>query len=1214
MNSRALPSRRVRQTLWTLGTALLLSLDMGAALSATPPQVAISQIPLTLVIPAHPQVVMIVGNSESMDGNVSGAIVVGSGAGTAVKDLTSSSSPILYAVPSGYTPPLVGPDVNGNAPITVDGSLRTGSAVSGTLYDNSKSRLNLTKLSIKAVLNTYAPTTDFALMDYSTGTPSVNTTWVYYMSDASGFTFNTTGTTPAGDISLPNPCFGANGGDETAGDCTSMGQFYSPGNSAHLSQQNFVNIATTSDNPAVNDVLYASGLPSVFVTYNGPSPASPYPPSFQLTDYEAGKIFLSYSNSAPNIGSFGTGPTNAGFVPSSPQVMYAQRGFGYSSSVSGGSGNLLLPLASAGTGNTPPTLTQLNAYLATFATYLAPETSDPTTSEIKSSAGQSPLAGPLKQAYAYYTGSSPYTKVPASSNGCTPLRYVVILTDGLPTMDLNGNNWPPLGSTAAAGYGVTATFNADGTLNTTNDQAVTDVLTEISALKSKNVKTYIIGMGAGVNPSNNPQAAATLTAMAIAGGTINYFPATSSAAVATDLDSILSKIEAENLATTAAAVNSTGLHTGSDVYQAKYTSSDTYNDWTGDMLAFAIDPKTGLVNTAISNALWRVQTQIDGQPWNTGSNARLIATCVPTSGICGNSTGTPFEWGTGTAPISATSALGLQLMTSPTDTQGQARLNYLRGDTSNYVLNGGTLRTRTHILGDIVDSNPLYIGAPNGSFVDPTYIAFRNSNNGRKPVIYFGANDGMLHGIDAATGKELFAYIPSGVYANLINLTKPIYNDSHQFFVDGSPTAGDVQFSDSSWHTIVASGLNGGGKSVFALDVTNPTAVTNETVLASDVLWEFTDANMGLSYSRPFIADTDAGFMVVFGSGYDNGGDDYLYFINAQTGALVQKVDLCTAAKTNPCSSTAPNGVSSPVVVNSGGAIGTTDDTVYVGDLQGNLFKVTIPNVQSGTTTYAVTVLFQARDSSGNMQPITTTPVVSLHPNFPKSPYNTPVVYFGTGQFLGTGDITNANVQSFYGVWDNSIVATPPFTRSNLVQQVVTDATITVCVTQPTGSCVNTTEVVRTITNNAIDWTKFAGFYMDLGTAISASDSGERVITDPRLVNGSIIFTTYVPTTTSCTGGGESFLMDVNYQTLGSFALPQIDLNGDGKLDSSDQVNGSNPVGLNLGAVYASSPTVITASLGNIGAVKLISKSTGQIQTVAERGSPHSRESWRQIQ
>src|SRR5579859_4432406 len=289
MNSRAIPSRRLRQTLWTLATALLLGLDMGAALSATPPQVAISQIPLTLVIPAHPQVLLVVGNSESMDGNVQGAIIVGSGAGTAVKDLTSSSSPILYAVPSGYTPPLVGPDSNGNAPLTVDGSNNTGTAVSGTLYDNSKSRLNLTKASITAVLNTYAATTDFALMDYKTGTPTVYTTWVYYMSDASGFTFNTTATPPGGDIALPNPCFGANGGDETANDCGSISQFYSPGNSAHLASQNFINIATSSDNPAVNDVLYAgSSLPSVFLTYSGPNPATPYPPNYTLSNYEAG--------------------------------------------------------------------------------------------------------------------------------------------------------------------------------------------------------------------------------------------------------------------------------------------------------------------------------------------------------------------------------------------------------------------------------------------------------------------------------------------------------------------------------------------------------------------------------------------------------------------------------------------------------------------------------------------------------------------------------------------------------------------------------------------------------------------------------------------------------------------------------------------------------------------------------------------------------------
>ena len=115
-------------------------------------------------------------------------------------------------------------------------------------------------------------------------------------------------------------------------------------------------------------------------------------------------------------------------------------------------------------------------------------------------------------------------------------------------------------------------------------------------------------------------------------------------------------------------------------------------------------------------------------------------------------------------------------------------------------------RTRTHVLGDIVDSAPLYIGGVNGPYQTNSYYAFEHLYGNRQPVIYVGADDGMLHAFNATTGKELFAYIPNGVYANLINLTSPYYNEQHHFYVDGSPASGDVQFSDGTWHTELVGG------------------------------------------------------------------------------------------------------------------------------------------------------------------------------------------------------------------------------------------------------------------------------------------------------------------------------------------------------------------------------------------------------------------------
>ena len=60
------------------------------------------------------------------------------------------------------------------------------------------------------------------------------------------------------------------------------------------------------------------------------------------------------------------------------------------------------------------------------------------------------------------------------------------------------------------------------------------------------------------------------------------------------------------------------------------------------------------------------------------------------------------------------------------------------------------------------------------------------------------------------------------MFSNLIELTRPSY--THKFFVDGTPTIGDA-FYGSAWHTVLVGGLNKGGRSIYALDVTHPRVV-----------------------------------------------------------------------------------------------------------------------------------------------------------------------------------------------------------------------------------------------------------------------------------------------------------------------------------------------------------------------------------------------------
>ncbi|MHB8744846.1 MAG: pilus assembly protein, partial [Sulfuricaulis sp.] len=934
--------QRALSLLGFCGLGLLLGLQTPYSFAA--PSTTLSDNPMILVTPTHPQVLLLLNSSQSMDGNLSGAIMTGA-QGT-------------YTLLPGFTAPVDG-TASGSAAYTVGGK------------DNSDSRMNVAKASIKQILSDYASSNDFGLLTLGTaGTPALYNTWVYYMSSPTGgFTFTSTPDI-TNKTTYPNPCYPPI--TVSSSDCAALAARYGSGVStqpyfvAAGSSNGESNTPGSSDDPQVNDVLYAGSLPSVFVSYNGPTQGNPYS-YYTLAQYNSGGVFEGYANTTPDIGSFGTSPTNAGYVPYSPEVLYVSRGFGYYNSVNTTQSALLVPIA-----------TDSATRQATFNTLLAPETNDPSSGEIKSNAVNAATAIMIKGAYDYYNGKlagsgSAYTYsgiAPPSpppnnkKNDCDTKKYVVLVTDGLPTWDLAGNAWPPLGSLAASpsptGYGVTAPTDSNGAVITTgsgatNNQAVIDAVAQIAALKTKGILTYVIGMGAGVDASKNPAAAATLKAMAVAGGTGTYFPAKSPADVSNDMVVILEQIKAANGTTTSAAVNSTNVKTTANVFQATFDYPDTNNDWTGDLVEYPI--ANGIVNQ--KSVGWSAHQLLDKLSWDTD---RHIVSFNPSTGK-----GIPFRWPASNTDYTRINAAQQSLlMTSSSDTLGPSRLSYVRGDQSLGQNKGGSFRNRTHLLGDIANSTPLYVGSPFSPYQDSSYQTFQAAASGREPMIYVGANDGMLHAFKASSGQELYAFVPNGVFSNLINLTKPTYNTAHKFFVDGSPSAGDVKFGDGSWHTILTGGLNNGGNSIYAIDITTPPSTTaTEADIAKNVLWEYSDTKLGRTYSHPTTALITTGsgpqFVVIFGSGYNNSdGRPYLYILNAQTGVPLtgSPIDLCAGQPITICDPAKANGLSSPAVVLASDGSGAAT-LVYAGDLQGNLWKVDLT-----AKTFAGTLVFKATDGS----------------------------------------------------------------------------------------------------------------------------------------------------------------------------------------------------------------------------------------------------------
>ncbi len=495
---------------------------------------------------------------------------------------------------------------------------------------------------------------------------------------------------------------------------------------------------------------------------------------------------------------------------------------------------------------------------------------------------------------------------------------------------------------------------------------------------------------------------------------------------------------------------------------------------------------------------------------------------------------------------------------------GEALVNFLRGDRTNESI---FYRQRTHVLGDIVSSEARYVQTPVFKYGDAGYGDFKIAKVTRSGTVYVGANDGMLHAFDAATGQENWAYIPSLVLPNLYQLADNNYSGQHQYFVDNTPEVGDFcpnapgsACTSSQWKTILVGGLNRGGKGYYALDITNPASPT--------LLWEFTDVNLGYSFGNPVITKLhDGTWVVMFSSGYNNnanGGDGTgrLYILNANTGTLIRSIANATGDTTTPSGLGGIAGHAlSPQVDNSSIA-------VYGGDLLGNLWRFDI-NGNIGAAGFDAQLLASFKDASNNAQSIQAEPtVINLN--------GITIVFAGTGRFLGTTDVANVQNQSFYAVKDNM--------GSTTYGAIRTAATGFVQQTLTSGTCPNTTpantfcvsgQAVRTSSSNAVDWATQNGWYTDFVTG------GERSTTNPSLQLGTLLFTTITPQSGSANacgnanGTADSFVYALDYSTGGA-------------------VQGSGGVsGVSLGSGFATAPVFIELANGSVSTLIRVSDGSG---------------------
>lgn len=473
-------------------------------------------------------------------------------------------------------------------------------------------------------------------------------------------------------------------------------------------------------------------------------------------------------------------------------------------------------------------------------------------------------------------------------------------------------------------------------------------------------------------PAPNTAAAVDDLWHAAVNGRGQYFSAADPDAVFTGLQTALLAINAQSGAGTGATTSTQDPVPGNDLtFRAGFRTVD----WTGDIRAQQLYTGTNLAleGTVLPGIVWSTQNLLDGKVGALCDNRTIH---LLRKGATNNMV--PFTWntkacdGSGTPVGVATTGINAGEQTYFTSTtgspdyelpfpmrdwsqfidmtdgtaatidqrplaQGANLVNFLRGQRGMEDFLGGSatrlFRKRIHVLGDIVGSQPRYVTAPNANFTDTGYSLYKTAKAGRPAMLYAGANDGMLHAFKVGTsvadiegGTEAWAVIPSTMLPNLYRLADAGYSEAHTFFVDSTPSTGDVYdkyhmvstpgdcdgatdptVARDCWKTIIAGGFGAGGRGYYAMDVTdpvNPKALwefkwSDTCYDSSNAATHYADCHLGLTFGAPLITKlVDHAWVVLVSSGLNNtntpakagDGKGYLYVLDAITGKILKKI------------------------------------------------------------------------------------------------------------------------------------------------------------------------------------------------------------------------------------------------------------------------------------------------------------------------------------
>lgn len=489
----------------------------------------------------------------------------------------------------------------------------------------------------------------------------------------------------------------------------------------------------------------------------------------------------------------------------------------------------------------------------------------------------------------------------------------------------------------------------------------------------------------------------------------------------------------------APAVSSSQLVDGSLKYVAEFNKDAN----SGTINAYPL-LNTGVFDT---EPIWSA-----GSKLTSAASRQVLTNRVDRSTVGGltqvSQVGMPFTYSADAIESDAATAYRTALAGgTSTDalTRAQLLVDYMRGVRTSGERTLFRSRDATNIMGMVVNSSPwLQSSKSSARFSDgdfgadaPSYRSFVVGKTSKDSLLWVGANDGMLHAFKSLDGTPVMSFVPSPLVSRLSSALDAS-NTSAVSLMDGSPYVGDVLVAagttSASWRSYLFSSLGRGGRGVFALDVSTPSALT-EANAGSVFKWMFTgsdDPDLGYNLTdpvrhnvsgqaTPIVRLNNGKFGLLVPNGYKSANGlaaMFVLFVDGPdatgwqaTGTAQSYVKLLTNA------TDAGNGMMGVtwVDLNNDGIA----DVLYGTDLKGQVWKFDIRSAdtaqwQSAFISSTVPVpFFTAKDANNVALPITTAPVTS----FPK--FGGVMLSFATGQSIETGDFPNSGkTQRFFSVWD----------------------------------------------------------------------------------------------------------------------------------------------------------------------------------------------------